>query len=43
MTWRNRRVTQLSLSAQQSCRVTLMANGGQRMVKLKKGVNKITL
>ena len=42
MTWRARRVTQLTLTAQQSCQVTLLVNGQQRKVKLKKGVNRIS-
>ena len=41
MTWRARRVTQLTLTAQQSCQVTLLVNGQQRKVKLKKGANTI--
>ena len=42
MTWRARRVTQLTLTARQSCQVTLLVNGQQRKVKLKKGVNRIS-
>ena len=40
MTWREHRVATLTLTAQQSCKVSLTMNGQQRTVKLKKGVNK---
>ena len=41
MTWREHRVTALTLTAQQPCEVTLLVNGQQKEVKLKKGKNKV--
>ena len=38
MTWENRRVTHLTLTAQQPCTVMLLMNGEQEIVKLKKGL-----
>ena len=37
MTWQDARVTALTLTAQRSCTVTLLVNGQQKEVKLKKG------
>ena len=37
MTWKDKRVTHLTLTAQQPCTVTLLANGQQQTLKLKKG------
>ena len=37
MTWQDKRVTHLTLTAQQPCTVTLLANGQQQTLKLKKG------
>ena len=37
MTWKDKQVTRLTLTAQQPCTVMLVMNGEQRMVKLKKG------
>ena len=39
MDWENSRVTSLTLTAQQACKVQLNMNGQQRVVKLKKGKN----
>ena len=41
MTWRNHRVTALTLTAQRPCQVQLLVNGEQRLVKLKKGANRL--
>ncbi|MBO7591986.1 MAG: glycoside hydrolase family 95 protein [Bacteroidaceae bacterium] len=41
MTWRDSRITELTLTAQRACKVTLLMNGQQRVVKLKKGINKL--
>ena len=41
MTWQDSRVTNLTLTAQKACKVTLLVNGQQRIVKLKKGINKL--
>ena len=41
MSWQNSRVTNLTLTAQKACKVTLLMNGQQRVVKLKKGINKM--
>ena len=41
MTWQDRHVTTLTLTAQRPCKVTLTENGKQREIKLKKGNNKI--
>ncbi|MBO7067561.1 MAG: glycoside hydrolase family 95 protein [Bacteroidaceae bacterium] len=43
MKWQDSRVTALTLTAQQPCKVTLLANGQQKVVKLKKGDNKVKL
>ena len=37
MTWKDRRVTKLTLTTQQPCTVMLVMNGEQIIVKLKKG------
>jgi alpha-L-fucosidase 2 len=37
MTWQDKRVTHLTLTAQKPCTVTLLANGQQQTLKLKKG------
>ena len=42
MEWKDSKVTALTLTAQQPCKVMLIANGKQREVKLKKGDNKIS-
>ena len=42
MEWKDSKVTALTLTAQQPCRITLLVNGRQKEVKLKKGDNKIT-
>ena len=41
MTWKDSKVTALTLTAQQPCKVELMFNGKVKTVKLKKGDNKI--
>jgi alpha-L-fucosidase 2 len=41
MTWRNSRVTSLTLTAQRACKVALIMNGTQKVMKLKKGKNTI--
>ena len=41
MEWKESRVTALTLTAQQPCRVTLLVNGQQREITLKKGKNLI--
>ena len=43
MTWQNNRVTQLILTAQQPCKVTLLVNGERKTVKLKRGGTTIVL
>ena len=43
MTWRDSRVTTLTLTAQRRCEAQLTVNGRQRIVKLKKGANKCQL
>ena len=40
MTWKNKKVSALTLTAQQPCKVVLTINGTQQTVKLKKGQNK---
>lgn len=40
MTWKDGKVTNLILTAQQPCKITLLVNGQQKEVKLKKGENK---
>ena len=42
MEWQDSKVSALTLTAQQPCKVILIANGKQREVKLKKGDNKIS-
>lgn len=42
MEWKDSKVTALTLTAQQPCKVALTVNGQIKMVKLKKGDNKIT-
>ena len=42
MAWQNSRVTSLMLTAQRACKVKLTMNGQQRVLKLKKGKNKIS-
>ena len=37
MTWKDKQVTSLTLTAQHPCTVTLLANGQQQTLKLKKG------
>ena len=37
MTWKDKQVTSLTLTAQQPCTVTLVMNGEQKTVKLNKG------
>ena len=37
MTWRDSRVSALTLTAQNPCRVTLVVNGQRKVVKLKRG------
>ena len=39
MTWQDSRVTSLTLTAQQPCKVTLLMDGKSKVVKLKKGEN----
>ena len=39
MTWRDKSVTTLTLTAQRACKVTLLMNGERSVVKLKKGKN----
>ena len=39
MEWQDSKVSALTLTAQQPCKVILIANGKQREVKLKKGDN----
>ena len=39
MTWKDGRVTKLTLNAQQPCQVMLLMNGERKAVKLKKGIN----
>ena len=39
MTWRDKSVTTLTLTAQRACKVTLLMNGESSVVKLKKGKN----
>ena len=41
MTWKDKQVTSLTLTAQQPCTVSLLANGQQQTLKLKKGRFKI--
>ena len=43
MTWRDMKVETLALNAQQRCEVMLTVNGEQKMVKLNKGMNRITI
>ncbi len=43
MTWQNSRVTSLTLTAKEDCKVTLLANGRKKIVKLQKGINAIRL
>ena len=43
MTWQEYRVTALTLTAQNPCRVTLLVNGRQKNVKLKKGPTRVNL
>ena len=40
MTWKDKKVTELTLTAQQPCKVSLVMNGEQKVVELKKGQNK---
>lgn len=40
MTWKDKKVTDLTLTAQQPCKVSLVMNGEQKVVELKKGQNK---
>ena len=40
MTWKDKKVTNLTLTAQRPRKVTLVMNGEQKVVKLKKGQNK---
>ena len=40
MTWKDKKVTNLTLTAQQPSKVSLIMNGEQKVVKLKKGQNK---
>ena len=39
MTWQDGKVKKLSLTAKQSCVVTLLMNGERKEVKLKRGEN----
>jgi alpha-L-fucosidase 2 len=41
MEWKDSKVTALTLTAQQPCKVTLVVNGQQKEIKLKKGDNKV--
>ena len=41
MKWQDHRVTALTLTAAQPCQVTLLVNGQQKEVRLKKGKNKV--
>ena len=41
MTWKNSQVTNLTLTAQQPCKVVLLVNGEQKTMKLKKGENRL--
>ena len=41
MTWKDKKVSSLTLTAQQSCKVLLVMNGEQKVVKLKKGCSTI--
>ena len=42
MVWKDSKVTDLTLTAQQPCKITIMVNGQIKEVKLKKGDNKIS-
>jgi len=39
--WKDRKVTALTLTTRQSCKVTLIVNGQQKVVRLKKGSNRL--
>ena len=41
MTWKEGRVTVLTLTAERPCMVTLTMNGEQKVLKLKKGQHKV--
>ena len=41
MEWKDSKVTALTLTSQQPAKITLMVNGQVKVVKLKKGDNKI--
>jgi hypothetical protein len=41
MEWKESKVTALTLTSQQPAKITLMVNGQVKVVKLKKGDNKI--
>ena len=43
MFWQNSCVTNLTLTAKKACKLKLLMNGQQRIVKLKKGKNKVNL
>ena len=43
MSWQNSCVTNLTLTAKKACKLKLLMNGQQRIVKLKKGKNKVNL
>ena len=43
MIWRSGKVTDLTITAAQSCKISLKVNGTIKSVKLHKGENKITL
>ena len=43
MEWRDSKVTALTLTAQQPCRITLHVNGQKKQLKLKKGDNKVKM
>lgn len=43
ITWSDSKVGKLVITAQKTCRITLICNGMSKSVKLKKGVNAVTL
>ncbi|MCQ2256449.1 MAG: glycoside hydrolase family 95 protein [Bacteroidaceae bacterium] len=43
ITWSDSKVGKLVITAQKACRITLICNGMSKSVKLKKGVNAVTL
>lgn len=43
MDWEDSQVKTLKITAQKGCRITLRANGIEKAIKLKKGVNAVRL